>query len=81
MIELRPETPVWFEYTNHRGERSKRNAVLKFVRFGTSDWHKEPQWFAEMFDLIKGADRTFAIKDIRAIDDKILDLREKGKGW
>lgn len=55
------------DYTNHRGERTTRR-VLPYgtMRFGTSEFHKTPQWLIPAFDLDRKADREFALKDIHS---------------
>lgn len=53
-------------YTNHRGETALRRIVPESIRFGSSEWHPEPQWLLEAMDEEKGAARSFAMKDIRA---------------
>lgn len=45
-----PET-INVSYTNWRGETSVRRVLLGHVRFGTSEWHKEPTWLINVFDL------------------------------
>ena len=51
-------------YTNYRGEMGIRHILPKAIRFASTDWHPEPQWLLEAFDLEKKADRSFAMKDI-----------------
>ena len=53
-------------YTNYRGETSVRKIVPKRIWFGKTDWHPEHQWILEAFDLEKGANRGFAMKDVKA---------------
>lgn len=60
----KPPEPIEFGYTNYRGEYSIRRAVPVRVYFGSTEWHPEPQWLMSAFDLEKGADRDFALKDI-----------------
>lgn len=58
------ELVVVIDYTNHRGERSERKVKPSLIRFGSSPWHKEPQWLLVAKDLEKDALREFAMKDI-----------------
>jgi hypothetical protein len=60
------ERPFVFSYRNHRGEICDRRAILTSVRFGTSEWHQEPQWLLLAFDLDRQAEREFALADISA---------------
>ncbi|MDI9408721.1 MAG: hypothetical protein QM523_05695 [Candidatus Pacebacteria bacterium] len=55
---------VSIDYTNYRGERSFRKIIPVMVRYGSTDWHPEPQWLLDAFDVEKEAERSFALKDI-----------------
>lgn len=50
-------------YTNYKGEKSLRIIIPLDVppRFGTSEWHKEPQWLLRVYDCEKKAEREFAM--------------------
>lgn len=50
-------------YTNYRGETSVRRIIPKSVRFGSTEWHPEPQWLLLAWDDDKQVDREFALKD------------------
>jgi predicted DNA-binding transcriptional regulator YafY len=56
--------PVTIDYTNHRGERSKRMVHPESVWFGESQFHEGPQWFLRALDLSQLLPRDFALKDI-----------------
>jgi predicted DNA-binding transcriptional regulator YafY len=51
-------------YTNYRGETARRKIVPWSLRYGSTEYHPEPQWLLEAFDLEKKAGRTFAMHDI-----------------
>ena len=51
-------------YTNYRGETARRRIVPGSLRYGSTEYHPEPQWLLEAFDLEKKAERTFAMHDI-----------------
>lgn len=53
-------------YTNYRGETAIRRIVPKKIWFGKTDWHPEEQWLLDAVDMEKNAERSFALKDIRA---------------
>jgi len=53
-------------YTNYRGETALRKIVPKRMWFGKTDWHPEEGWLLDAFDIEKDAERSFAIKDIKA---------------
>jgi hypothetical protein len=59
-------------YTNWRGETSRRRIIPKSVRYGSTEWHPEPQWLMLAWDDDKQADREFALKDFgaRAVVDE-----------
>lgn len=54
---------VTLSYRNWRGEVSDRKIFPTGIRFGSTDWHPEPQWLLTAFDIEKGAYRDFALKD------------------
>jgi hypothetical protein len=53
-------------YTNWRGKTGIRNIVPKEIIFSSNEWHKEEQWLLIADDSDKNAERTFAMKDIKA---------------
>ncbi len=57
---------VFIDYTNYRGERAWRliDCAASTTRFGTSEYHTEPQWLMKALDVAKGEEREFAMKDI-----------------
>lgn len=55
----------YFDYTNHKGQQaSDRQTVPQQIRFGTSQWHKEPQWLMAGWDQDKNAPREYAVQDM-----------------
>jgi predicted DNA-binding transcriptional regulator YafY len=60
------EPDIRILYTNHRGETAVRRIVPKRVWFGRTEWHPEPQWLLEAFDLERQAMRSYALKEIRS---------------
>lgn len=67
------QKPITFWYRNYKGEEGYRRVRPISIRFGVSDWHKEPQWLMLADDLgpsdaaatIKR--REFAMRDIRHV--------------
>lgn len=55
---------VEVEYTNYRGEKAVRRVEPQRIWFGSTDFHPEPQWLLDVFDLGRAAIRTFAMRDI-----------------
>lgn len=60
------EKTVTVIYKNWRGEVSERHIIPEKIWFGSTEWHLEPQWLIDVFDLDKQEQRTFAVKDIRS---------------
>lgn len=60
----RDSPTVVIGYTNWRGEYAEREIVPMRPWFGSTEWHKEPQWLLTAWDVAKDAERDFAIKDI-----------------
>ena len=56
--------PLHFTYKNWRGEVRARSAYPVSVRYGTSEWHKEPQYLLLAVDAETGEEREFAMKDM-----------------
>lgn len=61
-----PDSSVLIDYTNWRGERSKRAVIPQSIRFGISGWHTEPGWLMAALDIEKGEVREFAMADIHS---------------
>ncbi|MBX9580244.1 MAG: hypothetical protein K2X87_08040 [Gemmataceae bacterium] len=59
-----PRTVVVIRYTNYKGETALRRIIPRHIHFVSTEWHPEPQWVIEAFDLDRGAERSFAMKDI-----------------
>jgi hypothetical protein len=57
--------PYRFVYRNYRGEIGVRAVLPISVRFGSTEWHPEPQWLLLADDTEKGAAREFAMRDMR----------------
>lgn len=60
---------VRIDYTNYKGERAWRVIVPESIRFGSTEWHPEPQWLLKALDTEKNAVREFALRDIHAWAD------------
>ena len=61
-----PRENAVIDYTNHRGERSKRRIRPHTIQYENSEWHPETQWILHAYDLTKGSHREFAMKDIHS---------------
>jgi len=60
------EKSVKILYTNYRGETAIREVIPEKIWFGGTDWHPEPQWLLDAFDVEKDAKRSFAMKDVKS---------------
>lgn len=58
------EREAYILYTNHRGEKSWRHIDNLSVYFGTTEWHRDPQYLLLARDLDKNENRSFAMKNI-----------------
>lgn len=58
---------VKIDYTNWRGERSKRTIQPFSIRFGVSEWHRIPQWLLTAWT--DAGRREFAMKDIHSWEE------------
>lgn len=63
---------ITFEYVNYKREHSTRNVVVVEFRYGTTPYHKKPQWLLHAFDTDKAAERTFAMNDISNVRFTVL---------
>lgn len=59
--------PLRFIYTNWRGERAEHVALPQHVAWGATEYHPDPQWIMTAFDVERGAQRQFAMKDMEVI--------------
>ena len=57
---------VEIDYTNWRGERSKRRIVPMRLTWENNEWHPETQWLLEALDVEKKEMRTFAFTNIHS---------------
>ena len=57
---------VEIDYTNWRGERSKRRIVPMSIAWENNEWHQETQWLLEALDVDKRESRTFALANIHS---------------
>lgn len=60
-----PSHEVRILYTNWSGETAWRSIVPRSLRFASTEWHPEPQWLLDAWDIEKSAERSFALHDIR----------------
>lgn len=84
-----PQEPVKLVYKNWRGETAEREIIPRSLRYGSTEWHPEPQWLLLTLDVEKNAEREFALRDfghpqtdvlreeVTALSDKMLALTEE----
>ncbi|MET8881794.1 hypothetical protein [Streptomyces rubiginosohelvolus] len=56
-------------YVNYRGEKGWRTVRPLRIWFGSTEWHPGNQWLMDAVDLEKGAERSFALKDVQGWED------------
>lgn len=59
---------IVLQYTNWQGEFGIRRVHPVGLLWGVNEWHIEPQWLLEAWDLDKKVMRTFALLKISAIE-------------
>lgn len=58
------DTYVEIAYTNHKGKLAIRKIEPLEFYYGTSAFHKEPQWLCIALDLEKQEKRVFALNKV-----------------
>lgn len=66
-FETIPAQAITFWYRNYKGEEGYRRVRPISIRFGTSEWHKEPQWLMLADDLVNNKQREFAMRGIQSV--------------
>jgi hypothetical protein len=74
MIPINEGDVIVFDYTNWKGETSKRKAMVKAFAYGSNEYHKEPQMMIIGLDLDKLKMRTYAILDMFNIE--VIDIHD-----
>ena len=54
-----PRKSVTIDYTNWRGERSKRRVIPLAISFENNEWHPDTQWLLMAADMDKGGEIRF----------------------
>lgn len=57
---------VYIDYTNHRGDRSRRRIIPRNFTFGVTSFYAVPQWLLAAFDVGKQAMRVFSMQNIHS---------------
>ncbi|MFI8671907.1 hypothetical protein ACIGIJ_18810 [Bacillus paranthracis] len=60
---------IEFDYVNWRGVEGHREVRAIRVFFGSTEYHKKPQWLMEAWDLVKQEKRIFSMKDMSNVKD------------
>ncbi|HXA22353.1 MAG TPA: hypothetical protein VNW90_08640 [Acetobacteraceae bacterium] len=47
---------------------SERTARVANLVYGSTEWHPQPQWLVQAFDMEQGAERLFALRDMVPIE-------------
>lgn len=61
---------VSIQYTNWKGVQSIRRIMPIKMFYESNEFHTEKQWLLLAYDLDKGAERTFAVKDIHSWENE-----------
>lgn len=64
ILELTHSTIIEFDYVNWKSIKGKRVVKILGFYYGSSEYHKEPQWLLRAKDLDKGEERIFAMRDM-----------------
>lgn len=70
-----------FDYINHRGEFSRRLARYISHRYGSSQWHPNPQWLMMALDLDKNEPREFAMMDMTNVEQPDQEAEPQRGEW
>lgn len=60
---------IQFEYTNHEGKTAIRRAIPQSLNFDSNHYHTTPQWLLHCWDLDRKAHRTFALTEMKFINE------------
>ncbi len=64
IAKFEPGQTIIFGYRNWQGKIGVRTARVIRLTYGATEWHPEPQWLLEAFDIEKNAVRAFALRDM-----------------
>jgi hypothetical protein len=73
-MSIEPPPILYFDYVNYRGEPSHRHVQILSVRFGSSEYHSQPQWLMKGHDLGRNEEREFAMRDMTNVQPRDIDL-------
>jgi predicted DNA-binding transcriptional regulator YafY len=65
-----PGQTLRFIYRNWQGELAIRTVRVIRLSYGSTEWHREPQWLLEALDVEKGAVRMFAVRDMTPVPER-----------
>lgn len=68
MSDYDPRQVITIRYTNYRGVTADRRIVPITVRFASTEWHPGEQWILDALDVEKGVIRSFALRDVHALN-------------
>lgn len=64
MIQLAAGAKIAFHYKNWQGRDGVRTVLALYLWRGTTQWHKDDQWFLHAYDPSIGKIREFALNDM-----------------
>lgn len=63
-MEFTSGQTIRFGYRNWQGAVAERTARVISLIYGATEWHQEPQWLLQAYDLEKNAVRLFALRNM-----------------
>lgn len=72
MITLSPGQQIDFDYVNYKGNSERRSVKVRYVEYGSTQWHPEPQFLLRAYDIGRGEERLFAMKDMTNVEISFL---------
>ncbi|MGM9923873.1 MAG: hypothetical protein ACI35R_06450 [Bacillus sp. (in: firmicutes)] len=67
-IDIESAEKIRFDYVNWKGVKSSRKVVVTSFLYGITEYHPEPQWLLDAYDLEKEEHRVFAMKDMSNVE-------------
>lgn len=63
-FEIMVGDEITFDYTNWKGKKSSRSAIVEGFYFGNTEYHTDKQWLLKGYDLDKESERVYSMSDM-----------------
>lgn len=63
-IKIKKEEIVKLRYKNWKGEVKVRTVWPMRIWYGSTEYHKDPQWLMKVYDMDKEDYRDYALRDV-----------------